>query len=228
MATDTVVSNKGWLRALAMMPIPPHSGIYKLHLQTKETIGSLSVRESVRLPTGLDRDEWIASQLCGIFEELEHLVNVMEDVCNEDTCPRMSAGKCVQYSWADERHTAPRALSAPEYMRTLIVYAEERLGDRKVVPIDGSAFPPEFMHMVKTLCKRFFRVYAHTYLSHFQVIQEQGAEGHLNCNFKHFLYFVLEFDLVGKQDMSPLAELIKMFLETDDRNRTKGKAKSEK
>lgn len=224
MAFETIQTNKHWLRNLTKQPVPSHSGIYKLHLQTKATIDSAAVRDSVKLPPGIDTDEWIASQLVGIYEEVVQLINVLEDVCSEESCPRMSAGKHTHYSWADEANPVPQQVSATEYMRRLAVYAEERLGDRALLPVDGSAFPPQFRQVASTLCKRFFRVYAHAYLSHFQVVRDHGAEGHLNCCYKHFLFFVMEFRLVSKGDMQPLWDLSERFLEQDAQKQ--GKAAS--
>jgi len=54
-----------------------------------------------------------------------------------------------------------------------------------------------------------FRVYAHIYYHHFAKIQELGEEAHLNTCFKHFYYFVQEFDLVERKEMAPLEDLIK-------------------
>ena len=72
-----------------------------------------------------------------------------------------------------------------------------------------------------TIFKRMFRVYAHIYHCHFEQVRllnlsvalisvvglglllhfylqvvSMGAEAHLNTCFKHFVYFVMEFDLV--------------------------------
>lgn len=212
---QTTAASKGWLREITGQSIPPHSGIFKLHLQAQATLGTATVRESVKLPRGIDRNEWVASMMFSIMEEVVQLVSLMDGLCTEDTCARMTAGKYTSYSWADEKHPIPCQLSAPEYMRTLVAYAEARMADRSVVPIDGSPFPPEFEEMVRTLCKRFFRVYAHVYLSHFQLIHENGVEAHVNCLFKRFLYFVKEFNLVSAQDMQPLAQLIANFIESD-------------
>lgn len=209
--SETVV-NKGLLRSLAKMPVPEHTGIYNLHLQASATLGTAGVRASVKLPPGIDRDEWLASQLVGIFTEVGQVMCVLMDICCEGTCPRMSAGKHVLYNWADETDPTPRPLPAKEYMRTLMEYAQTRLEDRKLLPIDGSPLPPEFHGLLTTLCKRFFRVYAHAYISHFQVIDDHDAQGHLNFCFKHFLFFVLEFDLLSKEEMQPLEQLIARFV----------------
>lgn len=55
------------------------------------------------------------------------------------------------------------------------------LSDRSKLPVDGSLVPPEF----------------------------QRAP--LNFIFRHFLSFVLEFELVSKSDMEPLMQLVQRF-----------------
>lgn len=69
-------------------------------------------------------------------------------------------------------------------------------------------FPKHFQSVVKTIFKRLFRIYAHIYYSHFNKIMALGEEAHLNTTFKHFYYFVDEFELVDKKELAPLQELI--------------------
>jgi MOB kinase activator 1 len=59
----------------------------------------------------------------------------------------------------------------------------------------GTPFPPNFRDVVKTIFKRLFRVYAHIYHSHFQVIVRLKEEAHLNTCFKHFTLFTLVFSI---------------------------------
>jgi MOB kinase activator 1 len=53
----------------------------------------------------------------------------------------------------------------------------------------GAPFPPNFLDVIKTIFKRLFRVYAHIYHSHFQMIIKLEEEAHLNTCFKHFMLF---------------------------------------
>ena len=39
-----------------------------------------------------------------------------------------------------------------------------------------------------------------------------GAEPHLNTCFKHFMFFILEFSLVERKELEPLAEICKVIL----------------
>ena len=61
--------------------------------------------------------------------------------------------------------------------------------------------------MVKNICKRLFRVFAHMYHSHFHTMCSLGEEAHLNTCFKHFIFFVQTFDLIDKRELAPLQEL---------------------
>lgn len=69
--------------------------------------------------------------------------------------------------------------------------------------------------MVKTIFKRLFRIYAHIYYSHFNKIVSLGEEPHLNTCFKHYYYFIGEFNLVDKKELEPLAELIQNLTAND-------------
>ena len=64
------------------------------------------------------------------------------------------------------------------------------------------------MSVTKNIFKRLFRIYGHIYHSHFPKIVSLGEEAHLNTSFKHFIYFVQEFQLIEKKELMPLQELI--------------------
>ena len=64
---------------------------------------------------------------------------------------------------------------------------------------------------MKKIFRRLFRVYAHIYHSHFNQVCDLGEEAHLNSLFKHFIFFVREFDLVDEKQLEPLKALITRF-----------------
>lgn len=76
-------------------------------------------------------------------------------------------------------------------------------------------FPKNFLGIAKTILKRLFRVYAHIYIEHFNQVIQLQEEAHLNTSFKHFIYFVQEFDLVEKKELAPLQELIDKLTSKD-------------
>ena len=54
----------------------------------------------------------------------------------------------------------------------------------------GAPFPRNFFTIARDIMRRLFRVYAHIYNHHFEVIVALGIEAHLNTNYRHFLLFI--------------------------------------
>lgn len=118
-----------------------------------------------------------------------------------------------EYHWADGRHVKkPIKCSAPEYIDYLMTWVQEQLDDENMFPSKiGAPFPKNFKETAKVILKRLFRVYAHMYHAHFNTIVKLKEEAHLNTSFKHFIFFVQEFNMIDKKELAPLAELIQQL-----------------
>ncbi|XP_075229571.1 MOB kinase activator-like 3 [Lycorma delicatula] len=68
-------------------------------------------------------------------------------------------------------------------------------------------FPKTFTPLCRKILKRLFRVFVHVYIHHFDRIVAIGAEPHVNTCYKHFYYFVREFDLINPKELEPLKEM---------------------
>jgi MOB kinase activator 1 len=175
------------------------------------------MRSAVQLPKGEDLKEWIAVNTVDFFNEINLLYGTISESCTKEKCPIMSAGASVTYLWRDGvKVKKPLEVSAPEYVELLMQWAESQLNNEDIFPVTfGSEYPKNFLPIVKQLYKRFFRVYAHIYHSHFSRIVKVGAEAHLNTCFKHFIYFVLEFDMIPSNELKPLDDLINKMMGKD-------------
>jgi len=124
--------------------------------------------------------------------------------------PFLFSGTRYEYMWADGVYVKKAIkCSAPEYVDYLMTWVQEQLDNEDIFPSKvGVAFPKNFAQIVSNIFKRLFRVYAHIYHSHFPKIVSLGEEAHLNTSFKHFIFFVQEFNLINKKELQPLAELI--------------------
>eukprot|EP01126_Amoeba_proteus_P007631 TRINITY_DN12740_c0_g1_i3.p1 TRINITY_DN12740_c0_g1~~TRINITY_DN12740_c0_g1_i3.p1 ORF type:complete len:131 (+),score=22.95 TRINITY_DN12740_c0_g1_i3:395-787(+) len=122
----------------------------------------------------------------------------------------MSAGPKYEYLWMDGvKVKKPVACSAPEYVDYLMSWVQDQLDDEAIFPSKVDVpFPKNFVSVIKNIFKRMFRIYAHIYYSHFGQIVSLGEEAHLNTCFKHYYYFIEEFDLVDKKELAPLQDLI--------------------
>ncbi|GJN31743.1 hypothetical protein PR202_gb20179 [Eleusine coracana subsp. coracana] len=166
------------------------------------TLGSGNLREAVRLPIGEDLNEWLAVNTVDFFSQVNMLYSTLMEFCTPATCPTMSAGPKYEYRWADGvKIKKPLEVSAPKYVDYLMDWIEVQLDDESIFPQQlGAPFPPNFPDVVKTIFKRLFRVYAHIYHSHFQMIAKLNEEAHLNTCFKHFIMFTLKACNAGSGD----------------------------
>jgi len=178
----------------------------------KATLGGGELKKAVQLPEGEDMNEWIAVNTVHFFNAASMIYGTCRDFCTDQSCSQMSAGK-AEYLWKDNgKYKKPTRLAAPQYIDLLLSWIDEQIANPQIFPVDEHAkFPRNFMSVVKNIYKRLFRLYAHLYYSHHEKIKSIGANAHLNTCFKHFIYFVLEFNLIDEKDLAPLSKFIAQF-----------------
>ncbi|RUO96320.1 mps one binder kinase activator-like 1B-like protein [Jimgerdemannia flammicorona] len=143
------------------------------------------------------------------YNQINMLYGTITEFCTPEECPVMSAGPKYEYHWS-EGSSKPKKVSAPDYVDLLMTWVQKELDDENIFPCKiGVPFPPNFIKShIRTILKRLFRVYAHIYHSHFKEIVALGEEAHLNTSFKHFVFFVQEFDLVDRKELVPMEQMI--------------------
>lgn len=196
-----------------MMRVEPNSRISNVTKMAQNTLRIGDMNIAVELPDGEDLNEWLAVNVIEFYNEISLLYGCLTEFCTKEHCPKMSAGPRYEYRWADgTKYTDPVEVSASEYIDFLMKWIEKELSNEELFPCKaGVPFPNNFKEQVKVIFKRLFRVYAHIYHSHFPHVSALEAEPHLNTSFKHFIYFVDEFNLIDDKDLAPLAELIQEF-----------------
>lgn len=153
------------------------------------------------------------------FNEISLLYGTIAEFCGHESCPVMCAGPKYEYMWADGVNVKkPISVSAPEYIDLLMTWVQSQVDNEAIFPTRiGVPFPDNFRDICSNIFRRLFRVYGHIYHSHFESILRLDAEPHLNTCFKHFVYFVHEFNLIpNKQEMAPLQELIDQLMARDE------------
>ncbi|OWF46758.1 MOB kinase activator 3B-like [Mizuhopecten yessoensis] len=183
---------------------------FKLHKQANASLNSgIDLQEVVKLPHGEDRNDWIAVHVVDFFNRINMLYGTLCEYCTEQTCPTMSGGPKYDYYWCDGiNYKKPTALPAPKYISNLMEWVEEQINDENIFPVKvGVPFPKNFTPTVKKILTRLFRVFVHVYIHHFDKLLALEAEAHVNTCFKHFYYFIKEFELVEKKELEPLREM---------------------
>ncbi|KAF7298803.1 hypothetical protein MIND_00827900 [Mycena indigotica] len=160
----------------------------------------------VMLPKYVDIMEWVAvNSLCvfifDFYTNLNEFYGVLTEFCTQHTCPTMSAGTTLNYTWInqDRKHVH---LPAGTYIDYVLTWVQNMLDDDNVFPTkSGQDFPPSFPSTVKHIYRQLLRVFAHIYHAHFAQILHLRSEPHFNSLFAHFLAFGAEFELLEMKDL---------------------------
>lgn len=181
---------------------------------TKKKLETYNLKDVVRLPEGEDTNEWLAGNACDFFKQVGMLYGTIAESCDDKTCPTMSAGSCYEYQWIDvEKTRRPIRYNAKQYIHHLMDWIEEKLNDEQLFPSNcHMKFPENFFQECKIIFKRLFRVYAHVYHNHYEHVKLLHEEAHMNTSFKHFIYFVQEFNLIEDRELAPLKHIISKFI----------------
>lgn len=176
---------------------------------SQETLETTNMGEAVVLPKNENLQEWLAIHTVDFFTEVSLLYGTVRECCTNDNCPVMSAGPKFEYLWANEAiHKKPVRLPAPQHIDLLLSWVEDKLEQPRIFPASGRTFPQNFETIVRKIFKLLLRVYAHIYYSHVKKITALGAARHLNTCFKHFVFFMKEFNLVEESEQECLREVI--------------------
>ncbi|XP_022250521.1 MOB kinase activator-like 3 [Limulus polyphemus] len=183
---------------------------HSLHKQAEASLNSgINLREVVKLPPGENFNDWLAVHVVDFFNRINLIYGTVTDYCLEETCPTMSGGPKFEYLWADGiRYKKPTPLPAPNYVSLLMDWVEAQINNEDIFPVKIDVpFPKNFIPTCKKILTRLFRVFVHVYIHHFDRLVAIGAEAHVNTCYKHFYYFVTEFDIVSQKEFEPLAEM---------------------
>ncbi|CAM9343109.1 unnamed protein product, partial [Ectocarpus fasciculatus] len=196
-------------------PVKPHKPGSKrevLHEHTRrtlKTLGSGNMRAAVQLPAGEDINEWLASNTVDFFNEISLIWGIVNESGVIAQGPGEGFPPGFEYLWADGVTVkTPIRCSAPQYIDYVMTWVEEHINNEAVFPSSPDVpFPRNYMAVVKSIFTRMFRIFAIIYTHHFSKLEELGAVAHLNTSFKHYLFFIWEFDLVDAREIDALRDI---------------------
>uniref|UniRef100_A0A8C4TQA2 MOB kinase activator 3A n=1 Tax=Erpetoichthys calabaricus TaxID=27687 RepID=A0A8C4TQA2_ERPCA len=184
---------------------------FELHKKAQASLNAgLDLKQAVQLPHGEGLHDWVAVHVVDFFNRVNLIYGTICEYCTDQSCPVMSGGPKYEYRWQDEcRYKKPTALSAPKYMSLLMDWIEMQINNEDIFPTNvGTPFPKNFMQVAKKILSRLFRVFVHVYIHHFDRVNMMGAEAHVNTCYKHFYYFVMEFNLIDQKELGPLVSCL--------------------
>jgi MOB kinase activator 1 len=187
-----------------------HSHSPRFHVTEKIECGNL--REAVCCTAAEDPNECIAKNVSDIFQHIKLLYGTITEFCTPTDCPSMTAGGGFKYLW-EESDGSRLDLPAPDYIQRLLTSVDQQIENEAIFPtIPGEPFPDDFQEIVQRIMRRLFRVYAHCYYHHLDRFTRLGTQPHLNTCFRHFVFFAHEFQLIEREQLDPLRDLVDEIL----------------
>jgi len=185
-------------------PSPAGAGAKPLYLSSPFADAALvkgNFKTIVMLPKYVDIMEWVAVNIFDFYTNLNEFYGVITERCTQHTCPTMSAGPVLNYTWTNQGGRQI-ALSAPTYIDSVMSSIQNLLDDENVFPTKSNhAFQPPFPATIKHVYRQLLRVFAHIYHAHYQQILHLRSEPHFNSLFAHFLAFGREYELLEVRDI---------------------------
>jgi len=158
----------------------------------------------VVLPKYVDVNEWVAVNIFDFYTNLNLFLGVLSECCTQSSCPTMSAGPGLDYTWIDNNRRQLR-LAAPAYIDFVTTWIQNALNDQNMFPTKvAQEFPPHFPTMVKQMYKQLLRIFSHVYYAHYPILLHLHSEGHFNSLFAHFLAFGKEHNILDIRDIRGL------------------------
>ncbi|KAK3070623.1 hypothetical protein LTR53_010137 [Teratosphaeriaceae sp. CCFEE 6253] len=193
-------------------------------------------------PHLVEEGEWMAHQIVEQQRLLSGMIKCVEGeaktngraVCNEQSCPTMSAGSTT-YTWIDTARN-PINLPAATYIKHIQTWVTGKIQDQSIFPTDTfssapplpsiaqlqadpnhwlgktSGFPQRFEVEVKNMYKQMFRCYAHLYWQHWLFFWDTSAHKELNTCFVHFVNVGRIHGLLSEVDSAPMQPLIDLWV----------------
>ncbi|TKX22313.1 hypothetical protein C1H76_5421 [Elsinoe australis] len=194
-------------------------------------------------PVLVEEGEWLAHQVVEQNRLLDGMLKVIQEsdrstalpICNQHTCPSMTAGPGVTYTWLDANKNSVR-VPAPQYIAYVQRWITGKITDPSIFPTDAFTGPPpplnnppagtqdswlgkssgfsaSFPSDIRNIYRQMFRCYAHVYHAHWLEFWHLGAYKELNTCFIHFVNVGRLFGLLNDKDLEPMGPLIDIWLE---------------
>jgi len=130
------------------------------------TLDAGNMREEVRLPQGVDFNEWLAVHTVDFFNEISLIYGIIKEYCTNKSCPVMSAGPGYEYLWMDGvQYQTHHRCPAPEHIILLMSWIDKTINDSGIFPIyKHGVYPTNFIQIVKTILLRIMRVLGILYI----------------------------------------------------------------
>lgn len=160
---------------------------------------------AVKCPEEEDLNDFYAANLVDFFNDLVLLYDIVAEKSSDLRSKAFPPG--YEYRWQNGDKLV--TVKACEYVDFVFLWVADQISNERIFPSSADVeFPQDFEGYVRDIFKKLFRVYAIIYHSFFKEFEALGGTKHLNTCFKHFMFFVFEYNLVDAHDLNALESVV--------------------
>ena len=170
-------------------------------------IPSMNIKDFVVLPNDTELEKWLIVVTMEICNELCKIYDIISDKCDGVLCPCMNIGHkyVCKLNFKKKKN---QNCTAKEYILEFFDYVRY-ICKHEMNSLDGN----DIQFIIYDICRRISFIFGHIYYTHLNIITTLKLDLRLNVCFKHYLYFIFEYELVNNMDLKPIKKLIQISLD---------------
>lgn len=173
-----------------------------------DSIDANTVTKITNLPVGIEKREWIAHNVLGLFEHVNALCGTLTEVCTQQSCPNMSFPGTSKAIYQDERGKR-QVYPAMQYIDCVITQCETMSRQEEIFPTKyGNKFNDNFEPAVKKMLRHLFHCMGHMYLKHWDVLGALQLRPQCAMVFAHIAELGRIFNLLDAKDQEQVDDCV--------------------
>ncbi|PAA51697.1 hypothetical protein BOX15_Mlig031404g2 [Macrostomum lignano] len=181
---------------------PDESRLYtQTEYASKQISLSADLDSLLDQPLLLQQNEWIATHVTALYENVGTLFEAVFDFC---TCDRFTGPGGVNFGVTEEKAKKARA-NARNQIDSALAQCQELLG--QFPTRYGQAFLHDLHSASGCVLRHLLHILAHIYSAHYDAVLRLDLVPHLNTVTRHCLLFNAKFRIVEDRELDHLADL---------------------
>ncbi|VDD96529.1 unnamed protein product [Enterobius vermicularis] len=170
-----------------------------------DSIDEEMLRKLTTIPSGMDRNEWLASHVLSLFENVNALCGALSELCTPASCPVMSYPGVQKVPWIDEKRKH-HAYSAMQYIDCVMTFCEKTSKDEQLFPTKyGNSFSGNFESHCRQVIRYLWHCCGHLYSKHWEQLTMLNLRPQCGLVLAHLHMIAKLYGLLDSKDLTSLS-----------------------
>uniref|UniRef100_A0A915ED28 Mob1/phocein family protein n=1 Tax=Ditylenchus dipsaci TaxID=166011 RepID=A0A915ED28_9BILA len=154
------------------------------------------------IPTGMDSNEWLATQTLAMFDHCNALCGTVSDTCTPVTCAIMSYPGVSKASWVDEKGKRHH-YSAMRYIDSVMSFCEASRKNQSLFPTKfGARFSADFEAHCRRMTRLLWHCCGHLYAKHWDQLATLNLRPQFGLVLAHMTRMAKIYGLLDTKEFS--------------------------